>query len=105
VTKWAERSDAVFAIVVSYSCATLRAVSKPCQYSILADYLLSADRVLMVYPKAMYRALTRYWTYIEIATKIVKGTKRSNTDERLGRTGGRIVWRGEAETLRFPACR
>src|SRR5829696_4467653 len=49
VTMWAARSDVVSAIVVSYICATLRAVSNPCRYSIPADYLLSACHAPLVY--------------------------------------------------------
>src|SRR5215218_5670875 len=58
VTKWAERSDAMSAIVVSYICATLRAVSKPCQCSILADYPLSACRAPVVYQNGMSGAFS-----------------------------------------------
>ncbi len=103
---WAERSDVVSAIVVSYICTTLPAVSKPCQYSILADYLLSAVSALVIYHNVISRAFTRYWTYTEIAARIIEGVieevRKSNTDEHLGRTGGRIVRRGEVETLRSP---
>src|ERR671911_818694 len=49
VTMWAARSDVVSAIVVSYICATLLAVSKPCRYSIPADYLSSACHAAVVY--------------------------------------------------------
>src|ERR687889_1721489 len=38
VTRWAERSDSLSMIVVSCICIALRAVSNPCQCSILVEY-------------------------------------------------------------------
>jgi hypothetical protein len=56
----------------------------------------------VVYHNAISGAFTRYWTYTEIAARMIEGVRRGNTDEHLGRTGGRIVRRGEVETLRSP---
>ena len=48
-------------IVVSCICAMLRAVSKPCQCSILGEYLYPrASR--MVYTTMIYGTPNRYWT-------------------------------------------
>src|SRR5215203_6911940 len=54
VTMWAARSDVVSAIVVSYLCATLLALSTPCRDSILAGYLSSACHAPVVYPRNLF---------------------------------------------------
>jgi hypothetical protein len=81
----------------------LRAVTKPCQCSML---------LIISYPQAarwwymtnvvISVTFTRYWTYTEIAARIIEGVRKSNTDEHLGRTGGRIVRRSEVEARRSP---
>src|SRR5215204_5531071 len=95
VTKWAERSDAMSAIVVSYICATLRAVWKPCQFSIPADYLLSARHALAPYHHSIFEAFIWYRTYITMVTRMAKRTTRSNTKLHQASTGDRIFGRDE----------
>jgi hypothetical protein len=51
----------------------LRAVSKPCQCSILADYLLSACHTLAVYLNAVSGAFIRHSTYAKIAGRMIEG--------------------------------
>ena len=66
------RSDPISAIVVSCICAMPRAVSKPCQCSIVAEYLLSARLPHGIYHNEICGAFNRYWTYAGIAARIIR---------------------------------
>src|SRR5215203_6996271 len=104
VTKWAERSDAMSAIVVSYICATLRAVSKPCQYFI---------SLIISYSRAARRGISRrYVRDINLVLDIYRGSGQNNgrgkkEQRRWGTQHEQAVGScGEAKSRRFalPAC-
>ena len=77
------------AIVVSCICAMPRAVSIPCQCSILAEYLLPACLPHGIYHNDLCGTFNRYWTYTGIATRM---TRKGPTKDRapcMNRRSGR----------------
>src|SRR5215216_6363254 len=91
------------AIVDSYICATLRAVSKPCQYSIPADYLLCTCHAPAAYHYGISEAFTWYWTYIKIATRMTEEKEQHREAPSTNKRLIRPEMRSRNDSL--PVCR